>query len=296
MFRIKQFYSSSMIIASAAVLLLFCSCGEDCATCPGCEDGTITPAGWFVQAQPTEEHLRAVQALNANTIIAVGDSGTILKSADGGNTWDLIESGTTESLRQVSFLDEATGWIAGTNGVLLNSTDGGATWTLKTPGFSTHFRDIQFIDENVGWAGGSAWGPVLLEGVVAISVDGGETWESQLSVSANSLFFVDAESGCVAGGDGQIHRTTDGGATWTTIDVGAPGWLGCVCFVNANIGWVAGWGGVVFKTIDGGATWTPQADGTERTIPDIFFIDSNFGWFVANSPGTICATVDGGEN
>jgi photosystem II stability/assembly factor-like uncharacterized protein len=294
MFSARNLPASSLLPVCVAVCLFLGACQDECPTCPRHHDSA--PVGWFVQATPIDLALRAVHAIDASTIVAVGDLGTILRSTNGGASWASISSGTTERLGQVSFVDAMNGWIAATNGLLLKSEDSGATWTAKNPGIPTHFRDVCFVDQNTGWAGGSEWGPVTLEGHIIKTTDGGETWESQLAVSGNGLFFIDAQNGCVAGGDGHIHRTTDGGANWSDQDIGAPAWLGSVFFVDANIGYVAGSGGFVAKTIDGGATWTIQADGTERTVADIEFVDASKGWFVAGSPGTIGSTLDGGQN
>jgi len=58
----------------------------------------------------------------------VGETGTVLKSVDGGATLVAQTSGTSEDLYAVWAKDENTAWIAGEN-VLLYTTDGGSTWT-----------------------------------------------------------------------------------------------------------------------------------------------------------------------
>ena len=61
-----------------------------------------------------------------------------------------------------------------------------------------------------------------------------------------------------------ILKTTDGGATWTRIDIDDPQGnanLEGVGFIDEDHGWVGGWGGADFQggfssaTSDGGATW-----------------------------------------
>jgi photosystem II stability/assembly factor-like uncharacterized protein len=55
----------------------------------------------------------------------VGDSGTILRTNDGGATWTLQLSRTTRSLFSVSFVDANTGTTVGFNGTILRTNTGG---------------------------------------------------------------------------------------------------------------------------------------------------------------------------
>ena len=86
-------------------------------------------SGWSWQNPlPTGELLTGVVHLDSQTIIAVGNSGTILKSLDGGATWTPRSSGITGPLWGVCFADANTGPAVG-NGAILRTTDGGDTWT-----------------------------------------------------------------------------------------------------------------------------------------------------------------------
>jgi len=55
----------------------------------------------------------------------VGDSGTILKTYNAGNTWQQQTSGTSEKLNKVHFLDLDFGFAVGENGTILRTTTGG---------------------------------------------------------------------------------------------------------------------------------------------------------------------------
>ena len=60
-----------------------------------------------------------------NTGYVVGDGGTIIKTLDGGVTWNLLQSGTTYELNSVSFPNSTTGYTAGDLGTILKTTNGG---------------------------------------------------------------------------------------------------------------------------------------------------------------------------
>ena len=55
----------------------------------------------------------------------VGDSGIIIHTSDGGNTWEYQESGTIEDLLSVCFVNTYNGWICGDSGVILHTDNGG---------------------------------------------------------------------------------------------------------------------------------------------------------------------------
>ena len=87
----------------------------------------LADSGWTSQnPQPTGSVLRAVVALNANTTIAVGDQGAILRTTDAGATWTRISSGTAAMLSGVSFADANSGMAVGDQGA--DSADDG--WGL----------------------------------------------------------------------------------------------------------------------------------------------------------------------
>src|SRR5688500_8894756 len=84
---------------------------------------TITP-----QASYTEALLMGVYFRTPLFGWAVGSSGTILKTVDGGKKWKKVASGTTASLSAVYFFDAKQGWVVGANGTIRRSQDGGDTW------------------------------------------------------------------------------------------------------------------------------------------------------------------------
>ena len=65
---------------------------------------------------------------------AVGYNGTILRTTDGGETWNSQASGTTVALNGVSFTDENNGAIVGSSSgsaVFLSTSNGGESGHYK---------------------------------------------------------------------------------------------------------------------------------------------------------------------
>jgi hypothetical protein len=69
--------------------------------------------------------------------LAVGNNGTILRTEDGGETWESQKLGITQNLYAVQFIDSLTGWIAGEGGLIIKTTNGGISFVEKS---STNFK------------------------------------------------------------------------------------------------------------------------------------------------------------
>lgn len=79
----------------------------------------------------------------------------------------------------------------------------------------------------------------------------------------DDVFFVSPDTGWVVNGGGEVHRTNNGGNTWTLQAI-LPHYLRCVGFANS----LNGWAGTLFVAVGqsepqlyatntGGAAWTP---------------------------------------
>ena len=74
--------------------------------------------------------------IDTNNGFAVGASGTILRTTDGGNNWNILASGTNYDLYGVSFADANNGTVVGNFGAILRTTDAGKHWTIQRDGMS----------------------------------------------------------------------------------------------------------------------------------------------------------------
>jgi photosystem II stability/assembly factor-like uncharacterized protein len=237
--------------------------------------------------------------LNRGT--AVGYSGTILRTTDGGFTWVSQPSGTTESLYGVFFTDADTGTVVGNHGTILRTTDGGSSWTSQASGTTSILYDVAFDHPSAGFAVGAA-------GTILHTTDGGSTWVRQASGSPyyvlRGISLVDNEIATVVGDNGAILRTTNGGTVWVLQTSGSYFGLRGVSFTDSYTGTAVGVfgiilhttsGGNMLPTTNGGTSWESQVSGTYNRLEDVSFVDSVYG-FAVGEEGVILYTTNGGES
>ena len=242
----------------------------------------------------TTNTLAVVQFVDANTVVACGASGTLIRSIDGGSSWFSQESGTTDNLVGISFTSSTTGTAVGGTPLIstqsiVRTVNGGNDWTTQSSGNSVTLRGVSFVNSNTGWAVGSS-------GTILKTSNGGASWIPQVSgVTENiqEIQFVDANVGTAVGDWGRILRTTNGGTTWTPQTSGTNIFFYGISFINSMTGTVVGNVGTIRRTTNGGATWTAQTSGTTAGLTSVYFVDANIG-YVAGLAGTIRKTTNGG--
>lgn len=127
---------------------------------------------WTLLRSPVSSALNSLSVSDSSTVTACGDKGTIIRSTDGGDSWNVFITDTSQQLYSICFTDRMHGWAAGTDtggtGVIYNTTDGGQNWQKN---FVTSFdlRKICFWDSKKGWAAGNGT-------KVIRTIDAGATW------------------------------------------------------------------------------------------------------------------------
>lgn len=110
----------------------------------------------------------------------------------------------------------------------------------------------------------------------------------------SSVFFVDEQTGWIAGKDGVLKHTNNGGTSWTSQFATSED-INTLFFINPSQGWIAGKDGFIKTTQNGGATWISQFSGTESELNAIYFFDAQHGIAVGEK-GTILTTTNGGSS
>jgi photosystem II stability/assembly factor-like uncharacterized protein len=260
----------------------------------------LSPRGfaqsWAPQEANAITHLSSVDFVDAETGYAAGAFGVILKTTNGGASWELLNSGTGLSFSDIHFVSgnsnvvmDNIGWAVGENGAIFKTEDGGTVWTQQASGTSSWLNCVYFCDANVGWVGGS-------NGVILKTTNGGTTWspvESGTTSTIENGCFMNPSVGYLVAQSGAVLKSVNAGSSWNLMPANTPTQLNAVCFTSPMIGWVAGQGGKIAKTVDGGASWVDQPSGTTRNLNSIEFANPDTGWAVGDN-GTIQMTSNGG--
>lgn len=212
-------------------------------------------ASWTQADVPTRSMLTGVAFHGANQGCAVGHDAVIVRTGDGGKTWQRVhwDPEAEAPLLDVIFLDANRGIAIGAYGSYLTTSDGGATWSAG--------RVAEDADYHLNQIARSTTGTLYIAaeaGQAYRSDDDGATWIPLQTPYEGSYFGVlplEQNSVLLFGMRGNLFRSDDAGATWSEIPGGTTAMLnGGVRLPNGRIV-IVGLGGTILVSSDGGRTF-----------------------------------------
>jgi photosystem II stability/assembly factor-like uncharacterized protein len=290
----------------------------------GCAVSGLAPGqSWQPQVSGVTAGLRGVSAVNARVAYAGGSQGTILKTTDGGTTWQNVSPvGSADAdFRDLEALNErevfALSSGAGRLSRLYKTSDGGLNWTLArvNPDPDGFWDAISFWDAGHGILMGD---PVNGRFTILTSTDGGANWKQQegpkaekgeaaFAASGTALFRRGTREAWFAtggSGGGRVFHTEDGGATWAAVRTplrpssdGAG--IFSLAFAGPRLGVAVGGdytkpadaSGNIAITQDGGRTWvvpTSSPGGYRSAIANVSGM-----WLAVGTSGSDVSQDDG---
>lgn len=114
---------------------------------------------------------------------AVGDTGTIIHTSNGGMNWYIQDTNSLYNIKGVVFVNDRIGWAIANDQLSLK------TYILKTVNGGVNWNSSIFFDSSKAYF---------------------------------SIYFLDSLNGYIGGWNASIYRTTNSGLIWskTTIDTG----------------------------------------------------------------------------
>lgn len=241
--------------------------------------------------------------------IAVGESGRIMRTVDGGKSWVRETSPTPLSLFNVS--SNGSREIAvGQQGVAIVKEGGGA-WRAVDTG-----SDMRLLNVDL-----NAYGLAIVVGAFGTllrSTDGGESWTSiapewaELYDSGsgdtallrdeptNYITKVFDDGRVIIGGEyGQLMESVDGGESWQVLyrhpeeDGSVAPTLFDITF-DGDRGYAVGQAGLVLRSDDAGKSWRPMPTSIKASLFAVEAIDSDK--VIAVGQRAAIASSSGGES
>jgi photosystem II stability/assembly factor-like uncharacterized protein len=265
-------------------------------------------------------------------LVAVGERGIVLLSDDSGRSWRQVVTPVRASLTTVTFVGEKKGWAAGHLGVILHTEDGGESWVkqfdgtqagdlvlaaaekraaaesdpdkkedllysarrLVEDGPDKPFLDLCFLDEHTGFVVGAF-------NLIFRTTDAGATWTPWQDRVENPMelhFYgiqVAGEALYIAGEQGMLLRSTDGGAHFTSLVSPYEGsYFGLVTDPDGSVV-VFGLRGNVYRSADRGESWDRVETGIPVTLSaGIRLADGKVA--LVSQAGDLLVSNDGGRS
>jgi uncharacterized protein (TIGR03437 family) len=212
---------------------------------------------------------------SASRVYAITSTGTLFRSNNGGDTWQVL-SLTTVSQLTISAANPANVYAVAAQG-LSRSTDNGDTWTqILSPNqygeISTAVSDpatptTLYVGANRGTAsavykstdGGTTWQPATI-GLIS----GAASRYNRLVISpgnpATLLIHVTPD---VSFPFEQVYKTTNGGSSWQSLQQSFPSPIRDIEIdpTSPTAFYVATNGSGIYKSTDGGSTWVTVNNG-----------------------------------
>ena len=205
----------------------------------------------------------------------IAGEGTLLKTEDGGETWNFVTMDSTWNFGKIDFVNETIGWAKTNSYQIIKTMDGGHTWFIQKELNINNEDDMEMVlhavNETTVYA--SVWdnGSDLFR--IIKTVDGGTTWKDispyNRGKTINSIWFQDHKRGI---------------------------FLGSTTYTSNDGLWYEPFQGIILRTNNGGNTWDETIVPEFREMYGFKIINDSTAYFLAtNSNRTkyfLCITTD----
>ena len=289
------------------------------------------PSAWILQTSPTTERLRGVSAASDMVAWASGNKGTVVRTVDGGATWNRVAVPDADALdfRDIEAFGGDTAYVLaigpGDKSRIYKTDDGGKTWApqFTNPDSRAFYDAIAFWDARTGIAVGD---PVDGRFTIIRTADGGRTWkpvpaanipealpgDGAFAASGTCLVVHGSRHAWFGSGGAsraRVYRSVDQGLTWAVAETpimagNASSGVFSLAFSDANHGIAVGGdyrleresGDNLAITSDGGKTWAFAGTTRLRSFRSaVAYVPGTRGRrLIAAGPGGTDASDDGG--
>ncbi len=268
----------------------------------------VAQENWIQLSTPTKKNLKTLAVADSLHLFAAGDSGTIIRSSNGGIDWQILSFPSSLPIIDIYFSSFTKGWVVTRNvssmpfgSMVYITSDAGNSWQESSRFLEDIFiTTITFIDTNYGWCGSA-------EGGLLKTYDGGVNWDAVddsvvTGLPIYSLQFISGQRGYGSGGHidfaGGIFSSNDSGNTWKLQLVGPEPIQNLHIFDSLNIIGVGGdyeFGTGVVITTDGGVNWIYKSLSFFGIAVAVNFRNRFDGWATLGFGQSFMRTTDAGK-
>ena len=248
-------------------------------------------ATWKQAQVPVSVSLTNIFFINAQKGWAIGHSGVVLATQNGGETWtrqldgrqaaklmldaaerktggddttaarqladarQMVDDGPDKPFLDLYFSDENAGYVVGAYGLIFRTEDGGKNWTP----WQSHVENPRGKHLHAIRSSGPALYIAGEQGAILRSTDAGEHFTEVKTPYPGSYFgiILEADGGLVAYGlRGNIYRSEDAGKNWQKIAVDTSSLLAADASLADGTLLIAGHEGDIFRSTDGGRSFS----------------------------------------
>ncbi|KOV85096.1 oxidoreductase [Nocardia sp. NRRL S-836] len=203
---------------------------------------------WELKPTGTDARLRGLSAVNGQVAWVSGSKGTVLRTTNGGRSWEVVAPPDTATLdfRDIQAFDARNAVVLsigeGESSRLYRTSDGGRTWQesfrntdpkafYDCMAFFDRFRGLALSDPVDGkfrvlrtWDGGRSWHvndpkgmPDALPGEFAFAASGQCVATPEIDLAGNHAWIATG-----GGAKARVFQSADGGRTWRASEVPMP--------------------------------------------------------------------------
>jgi photosystem II stability/assembly factor-like uncharacterized protein len=241
----------------------------------------------FTEANPQAgiSTFRRVRLLNNTQGWVGGDEGKILKTSNGGETWQLQTAAPYyDYIADMAVLSASKVLVCTEGGQIVSTSNGGTTFTTQTIDANGPIKAIHFPSSTVGYACGNT-------GKLWKTTNGGTSFSaipiSGVTQNLLELHFPSVNVGYVIDEFSAIRKTTNGGTSFSLLSGSGVGSPRQIWFLNDNTGYLINSEGDVFRTTNG-SSFEPAGSTCMQTPFDFFCLNDSTCFAVGSFTNAMC--------
>jgi serine/threonine-protein kinase len=237
------------------------------------------------------KNINSIYIADDNFSAAVGDSGTVISSNDGGITWIKKNFNRQVSLSEIYCFPKGKSIFVGDSSSLYYSTNY-LDSLIQIPLVSGYsFFGIKFLDSNTGFITGN-------KGLILKTINGGLNWTKVLTNTNEIIFdiaFFSPQKGFAVGWNGLLLETNNRGDTWHSYKTQlADNYLKSIDINSKGNGLIVGGDGIILHTTNSGDSWNKIDMKTSGGFQKVKYISEDYA-IIIGSRGVILVSKDKGN-